>query len=179
MRIGSREPWVEPRVRNTSRTDVATCSLWHVAEANGSGTWRACAIGSTWIGTSGLLPAHEGAYFIRSAWFLHHLIYQLKISQKWCCVFESVLVRGRSERGWWSWWHVWCSGNLSESSCCAWQHVLSLMPNGKLGFCRFLNSLLIYVISFSEIRIFVVGGFGWIFFFWNVEAEGSNCSWEL
>jgi hypothetical protein len=27
LRIGSREPWVEPQVRNTSRANVATRSL--------------------------------------------------------------------------------------------------------------------------------------------------------
>ena len=46
--------------------------------------------------------------------------------------------------------------------------VMALMLIGKLGFCRFLNSLPICVISFSEIRIFVVGGFGWFFFFFFV-----------
>jgi hypothetical protein len=69
------------------------------------------------------------------------------------------------ESRWRCWRHVWFMVEIPEGLGRAWRRVLSLMPIGKLGFRRFFNSLLIYVISFSEIRIFVVGSFGWIFFF--------------
>ena len=69
---------------------------------------------------------------------------------------------------------MWFMEEIPEGLGRAWRRVLSLMPIGKLGFSRFLNSLLICVISFSEIRIFVVGGLWLVFFFFCVCVCGRE-----